>query len=281
MTTKKYLHRPKASHPIGDRAAKQIEDVCEEHGWAVQVVQRDYGEDLLIQPVGADDAVEHFRLWIQSKGTDNLSKHRLKNGNYSFSVSFAHAYKWLRSADLCIVVLWDTSKKEGVYAIPSSDIDEEWLYTKEPSVITLTFPKSNVFSKSELDKISWHCRLHHYETLISSAKVQTDEDDDRIVLLWSRVLDFLKALGIFEHQSDIGLRVNQQFLDRVKVGLFKLSQSEPDTDSSEHLRVAMMLTLIIHFEETTGLGGMPTFLAKSCEEFLTSALPALRKHGIV
>ena len=97
-----------ASHRIADRAVSAVTALCNRIGWACEVVVNDYGEDLLVQPTLAD-RVDNCRLWIQVKGTEDVARFETASG-LSLPVSFDHAVRWTRSADLVVVALWDVSR---------------------------------------------------------------------------------------------------------------------------------------------------------------------------
>lgn len=79
------------SHIVADIALNRVMSTCADCGWAVEVVHKDYGDDLLVQPnyYGLQD---QNRIWIQVKGTRNIGRMRGKASGYSISIPIDHAF---------------------------------------------------------------------------------------------------------------------------------------------------------------------------------------------
>jgi len=115
--------RPR-SHVVDDKAVAAASHVVASAGYAAEVVHKDYGEDLLVQTT-LNSEVDPFKIWLQIKGTERISRFRSRNGQISMSVRKAHIERWLRSSEMVIVLLWDISANRGLWCKPSAQ-HTEW-----------------------------------------------------------------------------------------------------------------------------------------------------------
>jgi hypothetical protein len=189
---------------IGDRAVSAVMDTVAHAGYAAEIVSKDYGEDLLVQTshVGQMDA---SRLWLQVKGTASLDRHLLKSGDLRLPVSFDHALRWARSADLVAVVLWDVESSRGWYTLPLSQVDQIGGFINERQTMTLQFDRRDAFSSEVVHSLAWESRINHFRYLMLSARsidrdrAERGEEKSRLIKLLA--LDFLILLGIVEQTS--------------------------------------------------------------------------------
>jgi hypothetical protein len=106
------MPRRTSSHAIGDRATAAVQTVVTDAGFVAETIKNDYGEDLLVQTSHAGE-IDASRLWLQVKGTSNITKHRRRDDSFTYSVPVGHAIKWARSGDPVHVVLWDVEARRG------------------------------------------------------------------------------------------------------------------------------------------------------------------------
>lgn len=186
--------RPNA-HVIGDKATAKVQDVCFQCDWANEVVHKDYGDDILVQP-SLNGEMDHNRIWIQVKGAENLEKsfYTLRYG-YSIEVPYDHILKWIRSADLTIVVLWDVGNNWGLWNIPKDAVNTSDLHSLRNGKYRLVFQADAKFDTQQLMKIGWHARIDHYFGLISST-VSGEKHADSKFSSGEIALDFLRLIGI-------------------------------------------------------------------------------------
>lgn len=205
-------------HLIGERAVFAVQKVIADAEQTVEEIKKDYGEDLMVQTNHAG-RMDASRLWFQVKGTDDSRRHRLKRskGELSYSVSFEHAVKWIRSVDLVIVVLWDVKREEGWYAIPRRQINE-WPGTiSGASSTTLRFGEHDQTAETEenpasmgrftvetMKRLVWESRFEHFRLLLLSAFDTARERGElstaegvtmpRLLLLLAELLELLSML---------------------------------------------------------------------------------------
>ena len=65
--------RPK-QHQSGDRGAGRTLEVFRSPGWAASELQRDYGEDLIVQPIDDEGRVDDFHILVQCRAVSDLAE---------------------------------------------------------------------------------------------------------------------------------------------------------------------------------------------------------------
>lgn len=174
--------RPK-EHKIGERARSAVTDVLADEGYAIDEVSKDYGDDLLVQ-TDHKGHMDASRLWVQVKGTDDVTRYRTSKKSskdrFSLQVHFNTAIRWIRTIDLAIVVLWDVERKTGWYAVPRRQIDV-WDGTMSGQKhVTLHFgktldtesrpPKQGEFTSKAVARLAWESRFEHFHMLMLDAR---------------------------------------------------------------------------------------------------------------
>jgi Domain of unknown function (DUF4365) len=224
------------SHVVADLALNRVANICSECGWACETVHKDYGDDLLVQ-TNHFGLVDYNKIWIQVKGTRDISKMLSQKSGYSISVSLDHAFKWARSMDLVVVVLWDVEKDFGLWTLPKDGLDE-WNWRNQKSQkIKLLFNKNSLFDAKQAKMIAWLARIDHYAALVSKAR---DRDvaylsDDSIKSQgqhksWTSLIayDFLKLLFVLGNES-----VDSAFVESIKKMEGKLMDREVSSSQDD------------------------------------------------
>jgi Domain of unknown function (DUF4365) len=259
-------------HVVADRAIAAVVSVIAKAGHAAEAVTNDYGEDLLVQ-TSHKDRMDSSRLWFQVKGTENISRHRLKSGEMSFSVSFDHAARWARSADLVVVVLWDVERGEGWYALPRRQIDAWQDMTSGSHTATLRFSEDAVLSTEAVNLLAWESRIDHYRMLILHARAIEEEtqDQSRSLLRIVIALDFMEMLEVVEREGEDGVRfrVREEVISRFLGACFQLrGECEPD----EVVDLAAVWTILSQAYEVSAELGLPGLLAEDMADALVGLL---------
>jgi hypothetical protein len=199
--------RPR-SHVIADIAVSRVVSICNQLGWACESIQKDYGEDLWIQTT-IGDYIDHHRLWFQVKATDDLAKLERKDGKLVFRVDINHALRWTRCLDLVVFVLWDIKNDVGYWVLPKDNVSDVDLKRGSLKSAKLVLDKTNQFTLTSANKISWMARIDHYETLLTIERHHLDQTaadreitgydpkfaEQRINLI---CYDFLHAIGFLK-----------------------------------------------------------------------------------
>ena len=251
---------------IADKAIAQISEIICDCGFAVEVVHQDYGDDLLVQTKVGDE-VDPSKIWIQVKGTQDLSRFRTKKDGYSLRVSEGHAFKWVRNSELVVVVIWDVNNKKGLWSIPGFSLSEWDFRMSGKSHTRLCFADDSVFNSTSMNFLAWLSRSLHYEGLLARSRA-TDEMALRhgakrhrsMALLIS--FDFLVLTGII---IDDGL--DEGFCKKVRNGLKNGLSGWNERTEEPLLRAVLMLCLLDRTDNLAGFG-LPPLVLSSCSRVL-------------
>ncbi|WP_107313129.1 DUF4365 domain-containing protein [Burkholderia metallica] len=284
MAIDEYMKMPEETHGTGEKAVNQVAGVFIDHRCAVDSIKADYGEDLLIQP-SFDGQVEHFKIWVQVKGTADIEKYRQASGEIVRYVDFAHMFKWLRSKELCILVFWNVDKKKGLFYLPKMELSEWDFYTQRKPSIRVVFNEENVFSEETLPQLIWRARYEHYAMLVSHAigreSFSVSEESKRHArsMYLSVLIDFLRQVDLIireplaaEEEVDeedvleagYKLRFCDKFRTRVVNACAELQKKYPEDDLTTIAQMALGLSLLVTLEERTGAFGVPPELLEPC-----------------
>jgi hypothetical protein len=81
---------------IADIAINHVEAVLLSKGWAVERIERDYGEDLLVQSTHAG-IVDPFKILIQVKGSRAAPRRTI-------AFDMFHLWRWRNNSELVVLV---------------------------------------------------------------------------------------------------------------------------------------------------------------------------------
>lgn len=269
------------SHVVADIALNRVMSICADCGWAVEVVHKDYGDDLLVQP-HYYSLIDDNRIWIQVKGTRNIDRMRRKDFGYSIGVPVDQAFKWARSADLSVVVLWDVDKDFGLCCIPKNDMDEWNWRNLRSKTLRLNFNENSIFNKEQLQKIGWIARIDQYATLVTRARERDVtylrwEDETEVAKSghksWVPLIafDFLKLLFILGSES-----VDKAFvksLRNAQAHILKKVTLEPGQDAEYMATIMAILGRVHHLSNGCGVHNV---LLEACTDVAHAFVRATR-----
>jgi hypothetical protein len=169
-------------HEVGDLGVGEVALVFKRAGYAVEGIDKDYGDDLLVQ-THHEGRMDASRLWVQVKGTEKISNLRTstksKKNRFSYPVPFDSAMRWIRTIDLVIVVLWDIENNVGWYAVPRRQVDVWKGMTSGQKWVTLHFgktleteprpPRQGEFTVEAAKRLAWESRFEHFHMLMLDA----------------------------------------------------------------------------------------------------------------
>jgi hypothetical protein len=237
--------------------------VVAQASYAAEVVSQDYGEDLLVQTSHAG-RMDASRLWLQVKGTAAVERHLTASGDLRMSVTFDHAMRWSRSADLVAVVLWDVKSSQGWFALPQDQVDPVEGFLSEQRTMSLWFDQTEQFSPEAVRQLAWVSRIEHFRQLMLSARNIDSEREERgeekSGLAKLLALDFLTLLGIAEKTSEdpvlygVPATVRMRFMETY----LRVCQHEPDPVGS--IYQAALLILPQYAPERDGFRALPRVL---------------------
>lgn len=210
--------------------------ICNELGWACEVIQKDYGEDLWIQTTIGDE-VDHCRIWFQVKATESISTYERKEGQLVFRVDTNHALRWARNLELVVFVLWDVKNDVGYWTLPQDNVTDLDLLKTRKKTARLFLNKANQFTKVTAGKLSWLARIDHYETLMAVAqqRIIQNERESKIGMqdplnTQARMnllcYDFLRAIGFFDQNGRIDTSVGRKLISEMELILLDRPNSD-------------------------------------------------------
>lgn len=272
MNKNAYLKRPNETHGVDHQAITAVQKICSKKGWSTEVVVQDYGEDLLIQTT-YQEKIDHFKVWLQVKGTNDIETYRKKDGKIKFQLSYAHIFKWVRSLENCYVVLWDITNDYGLYFSPKTDLDELDVYTKTTASITITFNEENIINKLSLHTLEWESRLNHFYSIIAQAKYEmintlSKEKEHYQKLFHIKILHFLNFINIL--YIDKYVTFNESYLVSYRKWLAIHTTNSPDEKNDILMETAGITALIYYLNDICDncRVGLPLSLIDDIRDFL-------------
>ncbi|WP_406353883.1 DUF4365 domain-containing protein [Streptomyces sp. NBC_01635] len=119
-------------------------------GWTVEVLGKDYGEDLLVR-IFEDGEATPYTFYVQAKSVETLSRFvKKKGGHLRYPVNFDHLQHWREFWDPVFLIVWD--RETGAVA---------WDMVQEPSLpidtsgkkAKILIPRANTFDLRGLERI--------------------------------------------------------------------------------------------------------------------------------
>ena len=261
------------SHKIADTAVSAVTNLCHEAGWTCDVVKSDYGEDLFVQTT-LGSKLDHCKLWIQVKGSKKINTDNKKK-ILCIRIKADQSLRWVRSADLVIVVLWDVSKKVGYWTLPAGCLHEWKLLFGKTKTVKLSFDKRDKFNQDSLNKIGWLARTHHYELLLNRSVMDDASNFDdknhesQTPLL---LLDFLKKIGVITKNG-----ISKDLRKRYKKFLIIFKKDGINKKKDLSAMASIMAIMEIFSDIAPGVGLHSTIIAEAgrmVDEILSEPKPA-------
>ena len=282
MNRNAYIKRPDKTHVIDDKARTAIENICSNKGWSTEVIVQDYGEDLLVQ-TAYQEKIDHFKVWLQVKGTKNIETYRKPDGKIKFQLSYAHIFKWVRSLENCYVILWDTTNNYGLYFSPKTDLDELDVYTKTTASITINFNEENIINQESLQKIEWESRINHFYSIIAQAKYEmvntiSEEKKHYQKLFHIKILHFLSFINILNIEEYVTF--NESYLISYRKWLAIHTTNEPNEEYAILMEMAGITALISYLNDICNdcKIGLPSSLIDDIRDFLFTSEYLLEEY---
>jgi hypothetical protein len=253
-------YRP-VQHQISAIAVAKVREIWANTGAAVEEVRQDYGEDLLVQTC-LNGRMDDSRLWVQVKGTQHASGMDQPDRTCRICVRADVALRWVRSADLLVLIYWDVSKNTGWYAIPWYTAAHSELSARGDRETSLIISSNDVFDANAAQRISWKGRLEHLNRFVRSFRALEKElrEGDPEGAAWAdeaiytAVMDRLIDLNVIEpFKGDRQmLQASQRFRDCAKEAI---QSSYEEGDSKESLLVkTITLAVLSAAQDVSGCG---------------------------
>jgi hypothetical protein len=185
-----------------------VRDLFIADGHAVEEIERDYGEDLLVQ-TSLRGLVDPCRLWVQVKGTEVMARHR-RGDDYAVRVSPQHVKKWISITDLMVVVLWDVVERRGFWTLPRRELGWAAESPRGSHDLRLPLPQSQRLDAAAVNRLVWEARFESYATRIAQiivaesfnpVKATADFPQAFMIPEWSRhlvMIDLLEDMRVID-----------------------------------------------------------------------------------
>jgi hypothetical protein len=261
-------------HRIGDAAANAVALIWSVTGAAVEHVQQDYGEDLLVQP-SVGGRMDPARIWVQVKGTtsERPTPRRLRIRN-------SQLLRWSRTTDLMVIVNWNARHSMGWYATiePAGPLVD--LVENPQGHSTIAFDRADVFD------------VHHAEMLVRDAILTHADNELLLRRAWheqssvnsdlaevnpaisSIVLSAMLSIGIVHENPDHAgsYQLTKKFVDEA-AQLFSEANSEEIAFNHDEAVADALLQAVL---ETTLVFARAPLRANLLEMMTRAALHMLR-----
>jgi Domain of unknown function (DUF4365) len=260
-------HRPDR-HVTAERAKGSVGKIIADAGFAFEVIENDYGEDLLIQ-TSHGGVMDASRMWLQLKGTKTIGRYRRGDGALVYPVSMTHALRWARSADPVIVVLWDVEKEAGRFAEAPGNVKVWGGIDEGRKTVSLVFPPDQVFDVEAVQRLAWDSRMQRFRDLLAQHKVFEEEhaedgdgDESSGGLTTILALQALQTLGLVEYKANGIWAITTAAIEQMTSELKLIFETTEVTEGNwkELAADATVLTLIHWHERVTGAGIYGTIL---------------------
>ena len=141
----------------GDLGEKQLSIHFKECGccWQPRPLDPDLGEDFIID-IYDDGVSAGLGFYAQVKSSDNLSKYKLKNGDYSYPIEVKDLCHWRDYIPQVVLFLWDAKQKHGYWQPVSEivkDLDERVADWKNQEKVKVHVPSTNTTAFADLNAL--------------------------------------------------------------------------------------------------------------------------------
>jgi len=150
-----------------DLSASQLSECLTTHGWVMDRIGRDLGEDFLVR-IYDDGVSTGLSFYVQLKSTKKLRVNTASQNKISFRLKVKDLEHWSYSTTPLFLIIWDVGKHSGYWANLHTLIAElngskpNWK-TQKTSVIHL--PKSQEVDNVGLEKIRWQVAEYVYPSV--------------------------------------------------------------------------------------------------------------------
>jgi hypothetical protein len=166
--------RPRA-HIIEDKAGNFLKDRFFSEGWAVEDLNQDYGEDFLVRIFESHKATP-WSFFVQSKATDKMKKHLLKNGKFiSFRIESQHVLHWRQFWEPVLLIVFDVSRRVAYWEVIQDSLGKTDLGRQK--TVAISIPLGNVLNKEGLRRIKARTkkRFERFEEQRRGAQILIEE----------------------------------------------------------------------------------------------------------
>jgi hypothetical protein len=128
--------RPR-THQLADQAINRLHAQFEHHGWTVEDLSKDYGEDQFVR-IFENELATPYAFFVQAKATDKIARYlRADADAFLFPIETGHLRHWVRFSEPVFLTLYDSSSDRTFWVCVQSA-------TKRIGVLEKTYKKKTV-----------------------------------------------------------------------------------------------------------------------------------------
>jgi hypothetical protein len=150
---------------LGDVGETTVQLILQKYNWTADIIKSDFGEDIDCN-VFIDNTRTNYHLRCQVKSTTKDSEYvkKLKNGDYSVSISSGLLKAWLSSYFPVFLIVYVEDSDSCYWTIPTKQIlDNPAKLEKDNPSIRVS--KKNVFNKTSKEQILKEVKDFYYKIL--------------------------------------------------------------------------------------------------------------------
>lgn len=252
------------NHILAARGLHQVQAILARSDALSEVIQNDYGEDLIVQTRNGKEA-DNFQILIQVKAVSNPKK---KHDKFKVRLQRNHLYRWVARIGTVLVCVYDDSTRE-VFAFDPAHKFSLWdLLSSRSETLQVEINSGDLFTEDRAPEVIWASRIRHYSNLLAIAEnnahyLRIHQDNEDVTNAAHRQLPlisliFLKSVGII-----IGDSFSDSFRKIVRRGAPYFQEEFLEADLS--LREVVMFALIGDVNEATKCGVPSNIMEQACE----------------
>ncbi|SEA79125.1 protein of unknown function [Pelagibacterium halotolerans] len=229
-----------------------------------EVVQNDYGEDLIVQTTLGDSA-DNFTILVQVKGTRKAVS---PDGKLRMRFDVNHLFRWAAHIQPVLVCVYsDISEK--TYAFSPRSVVSLWEMATSPyDSKTIKLSSGDELDIHSALRFLWDCRIEYYSRMLAWRIANAPQEYGIENVTYLRKHNSEVSLILFSFLKDTSIVVgdvefSESFKDKVSNATHSLA-ADPDMKPKN----AIMLAILGHIESTTNARGIPGQLAEHLTEMV-------------
>lgn len=242
------------SQSTGSIAIRQLQKIFAEIGWESEEIEKDYGEDLMIQIFENGEKLP-IKIFAQVKGTKNIEENKRKDKYVYSGIKKTTFSSWIDSNESTVFILWDINQQEGVFGfINKNSLQKD---TKnETKTVSIELQDWRKINKKNTHGFKRECleeyllkRQTYFEGLKSmlsneeenkSTKLEHNEQIVKAIFLYLKIIGIIK-----EFEKSIALTNEfQELLDKRIINALKEVENEKDVDIEDIVSDEILISII-------------------------------------
>jgi len=242
------------SQSIGSIAIKQLQKIFAEIGWESEEIEKDYGEDLMIQIFENGEKLP-IKIFAQVKGTKNIEENK-RNGKYVYSgIKKTTFSSWIDSNESTVLILWGINQEEGVFGfINKNSLQKNTKNkTKTVSIELQDWRKINKkntrgFKRECLEEYLLKRQIHFegLKSMLSNEEENKSTELEHNKQIVKAIFLYLKIIGIIkEFEESITLTNEfQELLDNRIIYALKQIENKEDVDIEDVISDEILISIV-------------------------------------